>query len=140
MCVPSIKRILFLFLNFVLIIVYPFNSRHILFLWRIFAQRQHYCKGVTRDDIYEWLCTSPKSKLVIVFSSIKVSIDQWHHRLGHPSSKVLHHLISNRTLPMTSSVVSNLTFNSNHYNKINKLPFSYSFLTSFPLELVYYDV
>ncbi|MBT1570040.1 GAG-pre-integrase domain-containing protein, partial [Klebsiella pneumoniae] len=75
------------------------------------------------------------------FSSIKAPVNQWHHRLGHPSSSILRHLISSQTLPLSSSVVSTSTCNSCYCNKTHKLPFSFSSLTSsHPLELLYSDV
>ena len=60
-----------------------------------------------------------------------------NHRLSHPSSHVLHHLIPNNTFPMLSFIMSSFSCNSSHCNKTCKLPFLSSFLTSsYPLELI----
>jgi hypothetical protein len=33
-----------------------------------------------------------------VFSVIKISVDQWHNHLGHPSHEIVHHVISKNNL------------------------------------------
>lgn len=55
-------------------------------------------QGTINGGVYKWPRTSPKTKLVIAFSSIKVLVDQWHHHLGHLPSNALRHLISNKNL------------------------------------------
>lgn len=98
-------------------------------------------QGATRDGVYEWPHPSSTNKPVISFSSIKVPVDQWHHRLGHLSSSILSQLISSQVLPVSSSVLSNFSCNSCHCNKTHKLLFSSSsFTSSAPLELIYTDV
>jgi hypothetical protein len=34
-----------------------------------------------------------------VFSAIKIPVDRWHSRLGHPSSEIVHRVISKNNLP-----------------------------------------
>ena len=41
----------------------------------------------TKDDVYEWP-TKPSTS-IIVFSSVKASPSEWHHRLRHPSKSIL---------------------------------------------------
>ena len=50
-----------------------------------------------------------------------------HHRLGHPFSHVLHHLISYHSLAMSSLTISPFHCNSYHCNKTHKLLFYFYF-------------
>jgi hypothetical protein len=77
-----------------------------------------------------------------VFSAIKLSVDRWHHRLGHPSRDIVRRVISKNNLPCA-------LFDSSKESvcdacacaKAHKLPYSISSsCSSAPLELVYSDV
>jgi hypothetical protein len=35
----------------------------------------------------------------LIFSAIKIYIDRWHSRLGHPFSEIVHRVISKHNLP-----------------------------------------
>ncbi|KAI4353620.1 hypothetical protein L6164_002554 [Bauhinia variegata] len=59
-------------------------------------------QGRTKDGVYEWPVSSPKSSSLVAFSSIKTTSSQWHHRLGHPSSAILRHIVSNSHLELSS--------------------------------------
>ena len=58
----------------------------------------------SKDDVYEWpwpnrgnaMGTSPKQARV----SVKTSLANWHHRLGHPSSHIFQFLIRKHNLPI----------------------------------------
>lgn len=98
-------------------------------------------QGGTKDGVYEWPKLTSTTTPLLTFSTTKAPYSHWHARLGHLSSKILHHLISCRRLDMSTSSGSNFSCDSCHCNKIHKLPFSDSSLTSFaPLELVFSDV
>ena len=55
------------------------------------------------NDVYEWpeineISRVPKQACV----STAISADNWHARLGHPSSKILTFLLSKHHLPVLS--------------------------------------
>ena len=70
----------------------------------------------------------------------RASIDGWHKRLGHPSLKVVHNLVKNFGLPITSKKLPSLC-SSCSINKAHQQPFRVNSLQSHvPLELIYTDV
>jgi len=74
------------------------------------------------------------------FVGVKALLIDWHRRLGHPSSCILHHLITSCTLPLSTSS-SNIICDSCLYHKSQWLPFHVSSLKSRgPLDLIYTDV
>ena len=85
---------------------------------------------------------SPTTKKpLIVFSSVKTSLPNWHHRLGHPSSKVLQYLVSSKSHSLSSNDISTFACNSCKCNKSHKLPFSTSSITSSShLQTIYSNV
>ena len=94
--------------------------------------------GRTKDDVYEWL-TKPSTS-IIVFSSIKASSFDWHHRLGHLFEHILRHLVSHYKLH-TLSALSSFHCKDCFCNKSHKLPFSQSTIVfSIPLKIIFYDV
>jgi hypothetical protein len=42
-----------------------------------------------------------------VFNAIKISVDQWHSQLGHPSHDIVRHVVSNNNLPCANFDRSN---------------------------------
>ena len=76
-----------------------------LHTWAIFLQ------GWTKDGVYEWATSSSKSSPLLAFSAIKTTSFEWHHRLGHPSSSILKHIVSSFQLELSSSL--NTNFNCN---------------------------
>ncbi|KAC9592594.1 hypothetical protein E3N88_45594 [Mikania micrantha] len=97
-------------------------------------------RGVNINDVYYAPPTQPRLQLN---SSTKTfnSLLSWHHKLGHPSIKVLKRLLNNLGLDYNN--VSNNLFHCDacSLNKSHKLPFGEnSFKVSKPLELVYSDV
>ncbi|KAH9662761.1 retrovirus-related pol polyprotein from transposon RE2 [Citrus sinensis] len=142
LCVPSMKKNLISVSQFC-----SHNNVSVEFLPTSFyvkdlRTRALLLQGTTRNGVYEWPRPSSATKPLLAFLSIKVPIDQWHYRLGHPSSNILRNLVSSQTLPLSSSsTVFDFPYNSCHCNKTHKLPFSSSSLTSsHPLELLYFDV
>ena len=70
----------------------------------------------------------------------RASIDGWHKWLGHPSLKVVHNLVKNFGLPITSKKLPSLC-SSCSINKAHQQPFRVTSLQSHvPLELIYTDV
>ncbi|KAL6330019.1 hypothetical protein AAG906_039934 [Vitis piasezkii] len=46
-------------------------------------------QGRTKDGVYEWPLSTTQSRPLIAFSSVKTTLSEWHHRLGHPSFSLL---------------------------------------------------
>ena len=104
-------------------------------------------KGFSKNGLYpiHTHSSSPSvttSPSVSAFLSSKNKWQLWHHRLGHPSDRVL---VS--TLPSLSSCISVSNKHVQHHRKhcligkMHKLPFAQSqFQSTQPLELVHSDV
>ncbi|KAJ9566804.1 hypothetical protein OSB04_002770 [Centaurea solstitialis] len=91
-------------------------------------------RGSVSSGVYELKFNSPT-----VFASTKVSPFNWHHRLGHPTLKIIKFLTSNFNLNLPS--ISSLHCTSCACNKSHKIPFSLSTIsTTSPLECVYTDL
>ena len=67
--------------------------------------------GSSKDGVYEWSTVHEKSKQLLVFASIKASASNWHHRLNHPSTKVLSHLVSSQLIHLSSTSIRNFSYN-----------------------------
>ena len=79
-------------------------------------------KGACNNDIY----TFPES----IVASKKVanvhewtSIDEWHKRLGHPSIKIVHHLVKNFSLSISSTKTLSSLCHSCSISKLINNPF-----------------
>lgn len=97
-------------------------------------------QGRTKGGVYEWPSSTTKTPL-IAFSSVKTTLPEWHHRLGHPSLSILKNIVSSFKLDTSSPSHFNFNCNSCHCNKIHKLPFSTSTIfSSSPLEVIFTDL
>jgi histone deacetylase 1/2 len=76
------------------------------------------------------------------FSSIKLSRDLWHSRLGHPAPPTVQHILRHHELPLVSvNKAINLVCDACERGKSHQLPFSFSTcVTTSPLEIIYSDV
>ncbi|WKA01579.1 hypothetical protein VitviT2T_019853 [Vitis vinifera] len=146
LCVPSIKQNLISVSKFC-----KTNNTSIEFFPSSFVIKDlktgaRLTQGRSKDDVYEWpwpnkgntLGTSPKQACV----SVKTSLANWHHRLGHPSSRIFQFLIRKHNLQIyPTESFHNFFCESCLCNKSHKLPFGVSSLRSRgPLDLVYSDV
>jgi hypothetical protein len=61
--------------------------------------REVLLSGHSRHGLYE-LDVSPASQ---VFTGARVSLSQWHSRLGHPATPIVRHVIHCHELPIQSS-------------------------------------
>jgi hypothetical protein len=77
-----------------------------------------------------------------VFSTIKISVDGWHSRLGHPSSDIVHCVISKNNLPCSQlSRLSQSVCDACACAKAHQLPYSMPTSRALtPLELMFSDV
>jgi hypothetical protein len=82
----------------------------------------------------------PSSSHPRVYSTMSISSSQcWHNRLGHPSSRILHHVLKSNNVPVKTYSFNNCTHCM--VNKSHKLPFNKSSISSSsPLEIVHSDV
>ena len=65
-------------------------------------------KGHTKDEVYEWSIFSSPTAPLVVFSSVKTSSSEWHHRLGHPIFPILKHIVSHYQLDLSSFLFSQI--------------------------------
>jgi hypothetical protein len=85
------------------------------------------------------LVASPTPKKV-AYVDERTSLDGWHKRLGHPSIKIVQHLVHQLSLPVSTKKFPSLC-TSCSTNKAHKQPFSStSFQSHSPLDIVYIDV
>ena len=98
-------------------------------------------QGKTNNELYEWPVTSPQAAAMVSCSGPKATLMSWHSRLGHPSSSVLHSIISKHSLPFSSSQQKHLSCSECFINKSHKLPFSQTtIISNRPLEYIFTDV
>lgn len=143
LCVPSIHRNL--------ISVHKFTSSNncsvefnpFFFSVKDLSTGVHLLQGKCEDGIYYM----PQSahilrKPPVAFVGVRTSLDGWHSRLGHPSTKVVTQIIRSFDLPLEkSSFTKKSLCVSCQCNKSHKQPFSISSMTSSqPFELIYSDV
>jgi histone deacetylase 1/2 len=100
--------------------------------------REPVLRGRCHGGLYEIKAPIIKQAL----SSVKVSRDMWHSRLGHPASQIVQHVLHSHDLP--SSHESNKirpVCDACQQGKSHQLPFSLSTrVTKSPLEIIYSDV
>jgi hypothetical protein len=74
-----------------------------------------------------------------MFRAIKIYVDRWHSRLGHPSSEIVHRVITKHNLPCAQpGSLGNFVCDACTCAKVHQLPFPVSFShASAPLELVF---
>jgi histone deacetylase 1/2 len=93
-------------------------------------------RGGCRGGLYNLDVSSIKQ----VFSSVKVSREQWHSRLGHPATPIVQHILHHYELPSVS-VNKAVICDACQRGKSHQLPFSLSTrVTTAPLEIIYSDV
>ena len=99
-------------------------------------------RGRSKSDVYEWpSLQDSKSVGKQAYVGVKTSIDCWHDRLGHPSIKILTHIISHFKLLIQLNQSEFSFCDSCQCNKSHRLPFGVSSLQSCePLDLLYTDV
>jgi histone deacetylase 1/2 len=100
--------------------------------------REPLLRGRCHGGLYEIKAPIIKQAL----SSVKVSRDMWHSRLGHPASQVVQHVLHSHDLPSSNeSNKSRPVCDACQQGKSHQLPFSLSTrVTKSPLEIIYSDV
>jgi hypothetical protein len=103
--------------------------------------RQLLLKGPSRFGLYPWPSShDPFSKSLAALIGEKVSLDQWHHQLGHPTSPIVSQVIKFNKLPVVPSKFNSIC-SSCQQDKSHRLHFSLSpSISSRPLQLLFIDV
>jgi hypothetical protein len=103
--------------------------------------RQLLLQGPSKFVLYPWSSSNaPSSKSLAAFIGEKVSLDQWHLRLGHPASPIVNKVIQSNKLPVPSSKSSSFC-SPCQQGKSHCLHFSSTpSISSNPLELLFLDV
>jgi hypothetical protein len=98
-------------------------------------------KGNCEDGVYPFPKQLPSIKTnIIAYVHERSTFDRWHKRLGHPSPKLVNHLIHAFSLPTNKTGSSSLCTSCSQ-NKAHHQSFSTHGLTSTTsLELIYTDV
>ncbi len=97
-------------------------------------------KTLLKGRSWRRLYPLPHSSLKQAYSAIKLSLDRWHHRLGHPSITTVKQVVNKFSLPC-SDLSSESVCNACQQAKSHQLPFPISSSVSkHPLELVFSDV
>ena len=142
LCVPNISQNLisvskFCISNQVAVEFLPFS-----FVVKDLRTGARLLQGRNRNGVYEWPSHArSENPPIIAFSSVKATIPDWHHRLGHPSSSIISKLVSSQVLSVLSSNKPSNPCNACLINKTHKLPFSSSSVrSSKPLEVIFSDV
>ena len=99
-------------------------------------------RGACNNGIYTFpTSTVASSSKKVANVHERTSIDGWHKRLGHPSFKIVHHLVKNFSLPISSNKTLSSLCHSCSINKAHQQPFRVTSLQSHePFELIYTDV
>jgi len=85
-------------------------------------------QGPLKQDLYHLPPASILSGSPQAFHSSIHSTSTWHHKLGHPSFKIIKHLTNSHHLPIKLPISHECS--SCHCSKSHKLPFSNHHLTS----------
>jgi hypothetical protein len=72
---------------------------------------------------------------------VKPSFARWHHRLGHPSSSIVHKVVSLNNLPSSKDQTTEIVCDAYQKAKSHQLPYPISSSeSSAPLQLIHSDV
>ena len=98
-------------------------------------------QGKTKDELYEWPINPSTLQSFFASSTPKISLSDWHFRLGHPSASILKNVVSHFSLPYKQSVTQNTLCSDCAINKSHKLPFHQTSITSSrPLQYIFTDL
>ena len=141
LCVPTIQKNLIFVHHFTKHNHVYLEFHPTYFLVKDWITRATLLKDECEDGVYPFPeHLPPNSKHVVAYIHERTTTDGWHKRLGHPSSKLVHHLIHAFSLPTNKN--GNLSLcTSCSQNKTHRQPFNTHGLTSTaPIELLYTDV
>jgi len=83
----------------------------------------------------------PKTRLLSAMLGVKISVDVWHSRFGHPSSSIVRDLLNKHHLPFNGSLSNKEVCEPCQLAKSKQLPFpSSTRVSTAPLQLIHTDV
>jgi hypothetical protein len=98
-------------------------------------------QGKSKDGLYPLIPSATNHSSPAAYIGERTSTDQWHKRLGHPSTRIVQQVTSHFKLPVSSNKLSTSVCNACQLGKSHCLPFSSSpSVSNFPIELVFCDV
>ena len=98
-------------------------------------------QGKTKDELYGWPTQTRTLQSFFASASPKITMSDWHFRLGHPSASILKSIVSSFSLPCAQSITQNSLCSDCAINKTHKLPFSQTYISSQrPLQYIYTDL
>jgi hypothetical protein len=104
-----------------LITMCSLNFTPISFLLRIGTRVALYLGGPCRRGMYPLLSTPASSKKVCGVN--KVSLDRWHHRLGHPSFRIVERILRDHKLPCSFDLNKDVVCDACQRAKSHQLPY-----------------
>ncbi|WVZ51721.1 hypothetical protein U9M48_002836, partial [Paspalum notatum var. saurae] len=111
------------------------------FLIKDQATKRTLLRGRCRGGLYPLPSNQHGSFKCQVLGAIKPSTDRWHKRLGQPSFSIVHRLISQNKLPVSSQNNVETVCDACQKAKSHQLPYPVSTSkSSAPLELIFSDV
>jgi hypothetical protein len=141
LCVPTIHKNLIFVHHFTKHnnVYIEFHPTYFLVKDRI--TRAILLKGECEDGVYLFPEHLPSTKKnIVAYVHERTTPDGWHKHLGHPSSKLVHHIIHAFSLPTNKNGHSSLCTSCSQ-NKAHRQTFSIHGLISTTLiELIYTDV
>jgi histone deacetylase 1/2 len=121
--------------NDVFLEIHPYH-----FLVNDQASRARLLQGKCEAGLYP-IKSSEISVAKCAMLSARASKEQWHRRLGHPSSQVVNSILSLNKLPVCNNSQHANVCNACQQAKSHQLPFPLStHVSTSPLELIYTDV
>jgi histone deacetylase 1/2 len=96
-------------------------------------------RGACRRGMYPLPSTPASSKQACGVN--KVPLDRWHHRLGHPSFRIVERVLRDYKLPCSFDLNKDAVCDACQKAKSHRLPYPISTsVSSHPLELIFSDI
>ena len=122
--------------NHCYLLIFPY-----FFLVKDLKTQKMFFRGRCENGLYPFPSGSGKSNIQFsAFVGVRVSVQKWHARLGHPANSTIKFLVSNKLVLILGT--STVTFcESCLLGKSTRLPFNVSkSISQFPLQLLHSDV
>jgi hypothetical protein len=98
-------------------------------------------QGRSKDGLYPVIPSTKSTSSPAAYIGEITSTNQWHKRLGHPSSRIVNNIASYFQLQLSSKRMAASVCNACQLGKSHCLPFLLSpSVSTFPLELIFCDV
>jgi len=136
----TFKRIYFQLINLLMIIRFSLNFTLIFFRVKDLHSGKLLLQSPSKGGLYPWPSFPSLKSTPTDLIGEKVSIHQWHNRLGHPAPPLVRRILSKHRLPMMPHKSVQLC-PACQQGKLHKLHFGSTMsVSSNPLELLFLDV